>query len=184
MAKRSATQKPTPDEHGRRFFYYASGKRIDVTLDDELLAIDQDLAAKAEVSSLQRKRLREASRPLRGDLVLIPADSISPSTQESLKKAGAVQRVFRADDTTLVVMPEVRVEDNSQDRGKVLRQWLAEHSDVAQVLTDNGDRLVLRPVSGQGTDALRLAAQLTEEVHVQSAQPRFMRVVRRPSTVS
>ena len=183
MAGDTESQGPPPEAKDQHYRYYASGKRIDVTLDDDLLAIDQDLASKAEVSAVERKRLREASRPLRGNLVLVPTSSISPLTQKALKSVGAVQRVFRADDATLVVLPEVRVEDSSQDRRKALRRWLAKHSDFAQVLNDEGEQLVLRPVSGEGTDALRLAATLSEEIHITSAQPRFMRIVRRPSKV-
>lgn len=182
MAGDTANQRPPPERQDQLYCYYASGKRIDVTLDDDLLAIDEDLASEAEVSAIERKRLREASRPLRGNLVLVPTSSISPATQKALKSVGAVQSVFRAEDTTLVVLPEVRVEESSQDRRKALRQWLAKHTDVAQVLNDKGEMMVLRPVSGKGTDALRLAAKLSEEIHVTSAQPRFMRIVRRPST--
>lgn len=182
MTGDTARQRPPPKGQGESYRYYASGKRIDVALDDQLLAIRQDLAAQADLPDAERERMRKSARPLRGDLVLVPTSCLSEASRKALDSAGAVQRVFQADDATLVALPEVRVEDSSQARRKALRRWLDKHPDVAQILDDEGERLVLRPVSGEGTDAVRLAATLSEEVRVKSAQPRFMRVVKRPST--
>ena len=74
-----------------------------------------------------------AARPLRGDLVLVPTSCLSEASRKALESAGAVQRVFQADDATLIALPEVRVEDSSLARRKALRRWLDEHPDVAQV---------------------------------------------------
>ena len=184
-------QRPPPEDKGtgsgpdrdEPYRYYASGKRVDVALDDEWIAVSQDRAKQAQVPAAERNRLREAARPLRGDLVLVPTRGLSPASREALESAGAVQKVFKAEGATLVALPEVRVEDSSQARREALRRWLDDHPGVARVLKEQDEMLVLQPVSGDGSDALRLAATLSEEVRVTSAQPRFMRVVRRPSTM-
>lgn len=47
-------------------------------------------------------------------------------------------------------------------------------------MSDDGDRLVPRPLSGTGKGALKLANALTEQADIKPVQPRFLRVVRSP----
>jgi hypothetical protein len=77
----------------------------------------------------------------------------------------------------LIALPEVRVEESSSQRRRALLRWIREHGDVAQVVEDNGERIVLRPTSGQGADAITLANQLCEQIGPELAQARFVRVV-------
>jgi hypothetical protein len=84
--------------------------------------------------------------------------------------------VFRAEDGSLVaVLPEVRVESTDP---KVLDEVAA--SVGAATVERSEERLVIRPDSGRGEDALAIANQVHEAFDVDVAQARFRRVVPRP----
>jgi hypothetical protein len=97
----------------------------------------------------------------------------------SLEKRAAVQPVFRYHDAILVVMPEVRVELAKGQRKK-LESLVSAGALRSQIEIDSNGNLVLRPVSGKGTDALALANVLHEKIGPPLAQARFLRVVRSP----
>ena len=85
--------------------------------------------------------------------------------------------VYEAEDgTMLAVLPEVRVECADP---KVLDQ-VADSLEAATVSERSEERLVIRPDSGRGEDALAIANHVHEAYAVDVAQARFRRVVPRP----
>jgi hypothetical protein len=76
-------------------------------------------------------------------------------------------------------LPEVRVEESSPERQQAVHRWLRQHARDVETVEDRGGRIVLRPTSGRGQDALALANDLTEQVGPEMAQPRFLRIVDR-----
>ena len=102
--------------------------------------------------------------------------AVGRSARRRLDQDDALLPVFQYEDALVVVLPEVRVEIAAGDETEVHR--FLEQADVPnQVLTDRGTRLVVRPDSGRGEDALRLANELQESVPVEMAQARFLRRV-------
>jgi hypothetical protein len=163
-------------------YYYASGKPIRLTLDEGWVAVDARRCEAADPAGSLEAVLRDVSRPLRGDLVLVPRDALSSRQHDALAKQGAIQPVFHAEGARLVALPEVRVEESSPQCQQALHHWLRQHGHEAEIIEDRGDRLVLRPTSGRGQDALALANELTEQVGPEMAQPRFLRIVNRFDT--
>jgi hypothetical protein len=160
------------------YYYYSSGHIVDLILDEEWLAIDQR-QLKAALSPRLRAAMLKDSRPLRGDLILARRQAVPPKQLDALTRTGAAHPVFKAEGATLIALPEVRVEESSSQRQRALHRWLREHSDLAQVVEDGGERMILRPTSGRGLDAITLANHLTEQIGPELAQPRFVRVVDR-----
>jgi hypothetical protein len=159
------------------YYYYASGKPIDLTLDETWLAIDTRQFKAARTSPRLQAALLKDAHPLRGDLILVKRQALTPKQLDALTRQAAVHPVFHSQGALLVALPEVRVEESSSQRRRALLRWIREHGDVAQVVEDNGERIVLRPTSGQGADAITLANQLYEQIGPELAQPRFLRVV-------
>jgi hypothetical protein len=162
------------------YYYYAAGKPISLTLDEEWMAVDKQRLAEAGAGRAVEKAVRDSSRPLRGDLVLVRCDALTGEQRDALAQRGASHPVFHAEGATLVALPEVRVEDSSPRRQAALHDWLRQHTGEAEVVEDRGDRIVLRPTSGRGLDALTLANHLGEQVRPEMAQPRFLRIAERP----
>jgi hypothetical protein len=160
-------------------YYYAAGKPVRLTPDEEWIAVDARRSEAADSTGSVQAVLRDASRPLRGDLVLVRRGALSDPQLDALSKQGAIHPAFHAEGATLVALPEVRVEESSPERQKAVRRWLRQHGDEAEIVEDRGDRIVLRPTSGRGQDALALANRLTEQVGPEMAQPRFLRIVDR-----
>lgn len=161
------------------YYYYASGKPVHLTLDEDWVAVDARRSESSGASGNLRAAIRNASKPLRGDLVLMRRDTLSSQQHAALANEGAIHPVFRAEGARLVALPEVRVEESSPERQKVLHRWLRQHSEEAEIVDDRGDRIVLRPTSGRGQDALTLANRLAEQIGPEMAQPRFIRIVDR-----
>jgi hypothetical protein len=158
-------------------YYYASGKAVRLTPDEEWIAVDTRRSEAAVSPADLKALLRDASRPLRGDLVLVRRDALSSRQLDALAKQGAIHPVFHAGGAMLVALPEVRVEESSPERRQAVHRWLRRHTRDAELVEDRGDRIVLRPTSGRGQDALSLANDLTEQVGPEMAQPRFLRIV-------
>ncbi|HXY33705.1 MAG TPA: hypothetical protein VEI07_05720, partial [Planctomycetaceae bacterium] len=120
-------------------------------------------------------------QPLRDEISLLQSDLLGNKEREILEAAHALQPVYRSQGAVIVVLPEIRIEDRRQSHWAALRQWLKKHPAKAAVVEDKGDRMTLRVVSGDGRDAIDLANQLTSELDVEVAQPRFLRIVGRPN---
>jgi hypothetical protein len=112
-------------------------------------------------------------------MFLVRRDALSSPQLDALAKQGAVQPVFHAEGAMLIALPEVRLEESSPERRQAVHRWLRRHARDAEIVEDRGDRIVVRPTSGRGQDALALANQLTEQIGPEMAQPRFLRIVDR-----
>jgi hypothetical protein len=85
--------------------------------------------------------------------------------------------VYEAEDgSTLAVLPEVRVECADP----AVLDAVAASLSGATVTDRSEERLVIRPDSGRGEDALAIANRVHEGFAVDVAQARFRRVVPRP----
>jgi len=159
------------------YYYYASGQPVALALDEDWLAIDTRKFPAAGTSARLRAAILRDSRPLRGDLILVKRQAVPAKPLDALRRQGAVQPVFRAKRALLIALPEVRVEESSVEGQRALHHWIRQHGDEAEVVEDNGEKILLRPASGDGIDAIALANHLTEQVGTEMAQARFLRVL-------
>ncbi|MGB5816042.1 MAG: hypothetical protein WBI27_12620 [Thermoanaerobaculia bacterium] len=157
------------------FYYYAGGKRIPLELYREHVAVDL-----SEAESREGKRpdpaTVEGAEELRSGLFLVEKSALSADARQRLDQEDALLPVFLYEDSLVVILPEVRVEIAAGGETEVHR-FLEQAEVPNQILTDRGTRLVVRPDSGRGEDALRLANELQESVPVEMAQARFLRRV-------
>ena len=164
-------------------YYYAGGQKIELTPADDLLAVDERrLAGAGEVEGL----VKQAARPLTGGIALVERKDLGARAAEveaTLRRAGALQPVYRAQGAVLVALPEVRVEESRPAKQGPLEEWLRSNEARAKVASRGDGRLVIEPASGYGGDALAIAGALSEQVGPEMAQPRFLRVTPRPSTM-
>jgi hypothetical protein len=164
------------------FYYYAGGKRIPLELDREHVAVDVGVVESREGRRPDPAAV-EGAEELRSGLYLVEKSSLSADIRRRLDQEDALLPVFLYEDALVVVLPEVRVEIAAGDETEVHR--FLEQSDVPnQILAEKGNRLVVRPDSGRGEDALRLANELQESVPVELAQARFLRRVPKRSRTS
>jgi hypothetical protein len=153
-------------------YYYAGGEKIELVRADDLLAVEGNPARPA------RGAPSPIGRALTDSLRLVHKDEI-PSAQ---KPGKSKYPVFRSHGAIVVAMPEVRVEESRESERAKLDKWLAEHEHDVTVVSRDDDRVVLRPVSGSGEDALTIANALAEKIGPEMAQARFIRVTTRPVT--
>src|SRR5688572_19268632 len=135
-------------------YYYAGGKRVDLAPAADLVAVP---AGGTSVRVLKKDELGAAAGA---------AKSLYP--------------VFRAHGAVMVALPEVRVEESRPAQWAKIDKWLEAHRDRVEVVSRDDDRVVLRPVSGSGEDALAIANELNEQVGPEMAQANFQRIVPRP----
>lgn len=156
-------------------YYYAGGQKIELVPDPDRVAVD--LSCVRSRSAALRKVL-EAGELLLGNVRLVQRKDLSPKALAGLEKQAAVQPVFKHGDTVIVVLPEVRVELERGQR-KELDSLVRSGAIRTAVEKDAAGRVVLRPLSGKGADALALANTLHETLKPPLAQVHFLRRVRR-----
>lgn len=123
--------------------------------------------------------LRRRSTPLNRELILIDVAELDDDEHARLDTQAALQPVLRSeDDTLLVALPEVRVEQT----GEHIREFLESEKARVSILQDRGDRIVIEPESGRGEDAIALCNELTELDSGAIVQPRFLRLLKRPGS--
>jgi len=157
-------------------YYWAGGHKVPLSASPDVV-VDLASAAVAPLESTQVDALRAAGRTLSGALLLVArTDAVAALGEEGTSGPG-VHPVFRsADDSLVVVLPEVRVEASDPVRLAELVRGLT----TAHIKEESADRLVLEPDSGRGEDALALANTLSESTDADLVQARFLRVVPRP----
>jgi hypothetical protein len=155
------------------FYYYAAGDRIPLVPMPDVVAVDR--AAAGAIAESLGQALPEIGGTL-GELTLLAWDKLSAELKASL----SCQPVFQALGATLVAMPEVRVEGADPGYRKKLKRWLTDHAELAELANSNKGPATVRPRSGNGLDALKIANLLHEELQIELAQPRFVRIVKRP----
>lgn len=183
-----AASTPTPpcgsrsgadDMRQRATSYRANGEEVRLE-PTELIAVDLPAATETGVSKDTLERI-ENGRHLRKGIVLLNRSDLSDEVQESLEDAGVAHPVYRDPTGALtVVLPEVRVEaDTDESQAKVRAELEGDEADV-EVVEDDDSRFVLRPASGRGIDALELANNLYDRARPAMSQPRLLRLVDRP----
>jgi hypothetical protein len=165
-----------------KYYYYASGEQVELILDPHWVAVDEQRADSANIPQKTLDSFREATRSLKRGVVLVEREAISNSVLNALDAAHALQPVFKVDGSLLIALPEVRVEESSPSLKRAFHIWLEQNRDLAVIVQEDAERITLRPPSGNGTDALNLSNRLTEEVGVEMAQPRFIRLSARPTS--
>ena len=158
-------------------YYYADKQKVYLRPCHDFVAVDAGRLPQA-AKKLQQT-VRSQGHQLRRDVYLVPREQLTAGDFTQIHDAAAEQPVYLHDDTMLVVLPEIRVEDFSQQRQLLLSGWADEHA--AKLIEDRRGRTVIEPISGNGRDALQLANQLHEQLGFDSAQPRMLRLVRRPT---
>src|SRR4029079_658631 len=130
--------------------------KIELVPDPDRVAVD--LSRVRTRSTVVRVTL-EAGEPLLGKIRLVQRKDLPPRTLASLEKQSALQPVFTHGDTVIVVLPEVRVELERGQRKEL--DSLVRSGEIQTVIEkDAAGRVVLRPLSGKGADALALANTL------------------------
>jgi virulence-associated protein VagC len=157
-------------------YYYSNGHRVPLERDVTRVAVN---TSTGPFVSEVRKVIGNAI-PLPGGWVFIKRSRIPAGLMNRLTESGGVQPVFVEGKSTVVALPEVRVVVTKSSRRSVLNAL--EHSPVAASITEDSlDKLVVRPTSGSGDDALRLANHLAESKPTpRVAQARFLRISPRP----
>jgi|HubBroStandDraft_2_1064218.scaffolds.fasta_scaffold463910_1 hypothetical protein len=159
-------------------YYYANGERIALELDPEYVAVNLSRSTAGLRATFDRLKKR-ASSPVR-DMALVRRDELSPDDQGALDAAGAIQPVYRHGSAMIVVLPEVRVDIEKAERPELI-SFVKNGSVPAAIEQDERGRLVLRPMSGSGADALALANGVHETLHPKVAQASFLRVIPKPA---
>jgi hypothetical protein len=162
-------------------YYYAGGQKVELAPADDLLAVDMPRIPDRVLASFAT-----VAGPFSSGVLVINRTDLGANAGEVvqvLERAGALHPVFRSHGAVVVALPEVRVEESRATKRQHLEKWLTSHAAEAVVESRHDDRIVLKPVSGRGVDALALANQLTEQVGPELAQVRFLRVIPYPSNV-
>lgn len=159
--------------------YHAHGGEVALE-PTSFVGVDLGTAETAAVGSPVLDAVRAGGRRLRRDIVLLDEGVIDTAASAALDGVGALHPVFRDPTGSLVVvLPEVRVEGASPE-GRARIRHDVDGDEAVEVLRDDGDRLVLRPASGRGLDALALANRVHDLASPAMSQPRLLRVVERP----
>jgi hypothetical protein len=162
-------------------YYYAAGRRVDLEPDDEHVAVDQDLAAKAGLDSEINTAAASGTRVGGGVLVALRS-SLAEKTITSLQKAGALHPVYKRQSAIVVALPEVRIEVDNSKQHRAVMDVLAESGSNHAITQDTPEQIVLRPASGNGDDALKIANDIYERAHPAAASVRFVQFVPKPKT--
>lgn len=164
-------------------YYYADGERVDLTPCDDVVAIRKDrLTESGGVDKQTRNALESLLRPLTRGWSLAETAGLSAASRTALENDGSLQRVFESTGAQLVALPEVRIEETRPQQQRKLKAWLDSLAD-ADVESMDGEITVVRPRSGKGEDAIRLAGRVFEEIHPEAVSPRFIRIVPRPRVI-
>lgn len=157
--------------------FYASGQRHVLEPAGDWLAIDTRAATAAGLGS-EIAALPVGSK-LPSGIMLVPRGKCPKELYGRLNTAGAALPAYRSGRAVVVLMPEVRVELNSGQHPAALRT-LSESKVPAEITDDSPDRLVLRPRSGKGEDALDLANYLYEHIQPAASSVRMLQIIPKP----
>jgi len=161
-----------------RRYYYALGRKVALTPDARRVAVNASKAATQGLDNVVQLAHRSTTK-LPGGLALVSRADLRSEDVVRMTQSGVVQSVYRHGPSTTIPMPEVRVELDPGQRKAALEA--ARSSRVEAEITENSDeRLVLRPISGSGDDALDLANFIFEKARPASSSVRMVQVVARP----
>jgi hypothetical protein len=155
-------------------YFYAGGERKALDPVDDRVAIDTRGAARAGLGDAVSALPVVSQLP--GGMTIVDRATLSAELCERLKATGLVQPVYRSGNALVVVLPEVRVELEADQRAAALDAIDASRV-AAEVTDDTPERLSLRPRSGTGEDALDLANFIYERAHPAASSARMVQVV-------
>lgn len=158
-------------------YYYASGERIPIELDEERVAVDAARAGPEVAARLQRAG---PAPGLPGGVLLLSRARLGEEKLRGLAARGALRPVYLAGGASLVPLPEVRVELEGEAQRGAVREAIARSPYPVTVAEEGPDRVVLTVCSGSGDDALELANFIYETAHPAAASARLVRFVARP----
>lgn len=157
-------------------YYWAGGQKVALTADSRI-AVDESRARDQGLWSGELSAAAQSAGHTVGEgMVLLPATSVSNRLREQLDRSGASAPVYRADDSLIVVKPEVRMETAATTSASEVRTAIDHVDSDAAVHEPNPGRYVVTPSSGRGADALKIANRLAEELRPEVAQARFVRI--------
>jgi hypothetical protein len=162
-------------------YYWAGGQRVELEADDEHVAIDQKLAEKAGLDT-EIKTAAEAGKRVGGGVLVAPRSSLREDTLASLRDAGALHSVYKRQRAVIVPLPEIRIELDNPKQRRAVMDVLTERASEHAITEDTDDQMVLRPTSGSGDDALKLANDIYEQAHPAAASVRFIQFVPKPTS--
>jgi hypothetical protein len=154
-------------------YYYAGGRKLELALDAEHAAVPVGEALRLGVT------LPKGQRELPGEVSLVRRDELTKQQLQVLQHAGALRTVYRYRGTLMVPLPEVRVELEEGQLDSVL-QALKQASIAAEVDDSTPGRLLVRPKSNLGDDALSLANEITERAKPAMSSAKMVQVTARP----
>ena len=160
-------------------YYYAGGKRVTIEEDESQVAVD---LSRAGAAGLQKLIAGVGGRKLPGGVVLADRSALDDEGLERLREAGALRPVFRHDSAVMVPLPEIRVEVDDEKQRRAVLDSIDKAPHPVEVSEQTDDRLLLRPTSGSGDEALDVANYVYEKAHPAAASIRFVQVVPRPDT--
>jgi hypothetical protein len=161
-------------------YYIAGGERVALDSDPNHVAVDLARATEASLPKARQAELRREGQTLRRQVVLLAGSALDETDRTKLDRVGALLPVYRSHDTTIVVLPEVRVECRDSKQVPKLRRRLEAAGVDPKSVRVRGGRVSFVPGSGRSDEALSLANVLYEEFEPEAAQARFLRVVPRP----
>lgn len=144
------------------------------------VALDLEIARNLGLGDELLERWRSDGIEVRHAIVIVEVDTVPEDAAAALDEASALFPVFEADGALIMVLPEIRVQSAGTQMTAKLQEYLDSSPIAAEVEQQSGERLVIRPATGRGWDALDLANLIEEALHPPMAQARFVRVARRP----
>jgi hypothetical protein len=155
-------------------YYYAGGKRRELEPATDRIAIDTRGATAAGLGDEVRKL--SALSKLPSGMVIVDPKSLAAGVRSRFETADATAPVYRSGSAFVVLLPEVRVEFDGEQRDATVRA-LDQSPVPAEITDDTPERLSLRPRSGSAADALDLANYLHEHAHPAASSVRMLQVV-------
>jgi len=159
-------------------YYYASGERVPIELDEEQVAVDAARAGPEQVSQLLGRAGPSPQAP--GGVLLLRRERVGEEGLRGLAARGALRPVYRAGGAALVALPEVRVELEGEAQRRAVREAIERAPHPVEIAEEGPGRIVLRVCSGSGDDALEVANFLFETARPAASSVRFVRFVARP----
>jgi hypothetical protein len=160
--------------------YYAGDRKIELDRAEDYVAVDQKAAKSAGLEKQVATAGGDAPRQ-GGGVVLMQRSALSEKTLTALHDAGALQPVYRRDPAVMVALPEVRVEFDTPEQRRAVTADLADDSELPPSVSESTDiGLTVRPTSGDGADALKIANKIHESGHAAAASVRFIQFVPKP----
>ena len=161
-------------------YYYAGGQRVPIEADETQVAVDQGRADAAGLRSMLARVAGMGGPRLPGGVILAPRSSLDENGMDRLRKAGALRPVYRHQGAVMVALPEIRIEVDDEKQRKAVIASIPRAPHPVEISEDTEDRLVLRPKSGSGDDALDVANFVFEQAHPAAASVRFVQFVPKP----